>query len=288
MEIGANTTIDRGGTRDTVIGEGTKIDNLVQIGHNCSIGRHCLIVSQAGISGSVTVGDFVDDGRDKWASPTMLRSVPAPNSARRAGVMSNVPARRALGRLPGRAGHDWKRGAAILRRMVRRSRKSGDNGEHGGGRTNDRREQSEVADIREILRLLPHRYPFVMIDRIIDIRGDEHGIGIKNVTINEPHFLGHFPENPVMPGVLLIEGHGADGGRAVPAADGRRRRAPRRCYFLTIDKAKFRKPAVPGDTIDYHVDKIAHRRNMWWYRAEAKVGDVLIAEAEVGAVITEA
>src|SRR6204780_6007211 len=65
---------------------------------------------------------------------------------------------------------------------------------------------AEIADIREILRLLPHRYPFVMIDRIVDIRGDEHGIGIKNVTINEPQFLGHFPENPVMPGVLVIEG----------------------------------------------------------------------------------
>jgi len=134
-------------------------------------------------------------------------------------------------------------------------------------------ETLEISDIREILRLLPHRYPFVMIDRIIDIRGEDHGIGIKNVTFNEPQFLGHFPDNPVMPGVLLIEGMAQTAGVL---------------YFLTIDKAKFRKPAVPGDTIAYHVDKIARRRNMWWYRAEAKVGDALIAEAEVGAVITEA
>jgi len=146
----------------------------------------------------------------------------------------------------------------------------------------------EVADIREILRLLPHRYPFVMIDRIIDIRGEEHGIGIKNVTVNEPQFLGHFPENPVMPGVLLIEGMAQTAGvlclrRMTPTE-----RQKAMFYFLTIDKAKFRKPAAPGDTIEYHVNKIAHRRNMWWYRAEAKVGDVLIAEAEVGAVITEA
>ena len=145
---------------------------------------------------------------------------------------------------------------------------------------------AEAADIQEILRLLPHRYPFLMIDRIVDIRGEEHGIGIKNVTINEPHFLGHFPDNPVMPGVLLIEGMAQTAGvlclRQMRSSE--RRRA---VYFLTIDKAKFRKPAVPGDTIEYHVNKVAHRRNMWWYRGEAKVGDALIAEAEVGAIITE-
>ena len=144
----------------------------------------------------------------------------------------------------------------------------------------------EVAEIREILRLLPHRYPFVMIDRVIDIRGDEHGVGIKNVTINEPQFIGHFPENPVMPGVLVIEGMAQTAGvmclRQMTLSEQRRA-----VYLLTIDKAKFRKPAVPGDTIEYHVNKIAHRRNMWWYRAEAKVSDVLIAEAEVGAIITE-
>jgi 3-hydroxyacyl-[acyl-carrier-protein] dehydratase len=144
-----------------------------------------------------------------------------------------------------------------------------------------------AADIREILRLLPHRYPFVMIDRIVDIRGEEHGIGIKNVTINEPQFSGHFPDNPVMPGVLLIEGMAQTAGVLCLLQMDSATRARSMFYFLTIDKAKFRKPAVPGDIIEYHVNKIAKRRNMWWYRAEAKVGDVLIAEAEVGAVITE-
>jgi 3-hydroxyacyl-[acyl-carrier-protein] dehydratase len=144
----------------------------------------------------------------------------------------------------------------------------------------------EAADIGEIMRLLPHRYPFLMIDRIIDIRGEEHGIGIKNLTINEPQFVGHFPGNPVMPGVLLIEGMAQTAGvlclRQMSTAE-----KQRSMYFLTIDKAKFRKPAVPGDIVEYHVDKITHRRNMWWYRAEAKVSGVLIAEAEVGAIITE-
>ena len=147
-------------------------------------------------------------------------------------------------------------------------------------------ESAEIADIREILRLLPHRFPFLMIDRIVDIRGDDHGVGIKNITINEPQFVGHFPENPVMPGVLIIEGMAQTAG-VLCLLQRDRREHPGSMYFLTIDKAKFRKPAVPGDTIEYHVDKIAQRRNMWWYRAEAKVGGVLIAEAEVGAIITE-
>ncbi|MDE2375437.1 MAG: 3-hydroxyacyl-ACP dehydratase FabZ [Hyphomicrobiales bacterium] len=142
-----------------------------------------------------------------------------------------------------------------------------------------------AADIREILRLLPHRFPFVMIDRVIKMRGDEHGIGIKNVTFNELHFLGHFPNNPVMPGVLMIEGMAQTAG--VLCLRNLTADVPRSMYFLTIDKAKFRKPAVPGDTIEYHVNKISNRRMMWWYRAEAKVGDVLIAEAEVGAAIIE-
>ena len=143
-----------------------------------------------------------------------------------------------------------------------------------------------VADIHEILRLLPHRYPFLLIDRIIHIRGDEHGVGIKNVTINEPQFTGHFPGNPVMPGVLMIEGMAQTACvlclRLMPARD-----KPRPMFFMTIDKAKFRKPAIPGDVLEYHVDKVAHRRNMWWYRGEAKVGGVLIAEAVLGAYMTE-
>jgi 3-hydroxyacyl-[acyl-carrier-protein] dehydratase len=144
-----------------------------------------------------------------------------------------------------------------------------------------------TADIREILRLLPHRYPFLMVDRITDIRGDDHGIGIKNITVNEPHFLGHFPENPVMPGVLVIEGMAQTAGvLCLRLMEPREQR--RSVFFLTIDKAKFRKPAIPGDTLEYHVDKITRRRNMWWYRGEAKVGGVLVAEAELGAMITEA
>jgi 3-hydroxyacyl-[acyl-carrier-protein] dehydratase len=143
-----------------------------------------------------------------------------------------------------------------------------------------------AADIHEILRLLPHRYPFLLIDRVTAIRGDEHGVGIKNITMNEPQFVGHFPNNPVMPGVLVIEGMAQTACvlclRQMPL-----RERPRTMFFLTIDKAKFRKPAGPGDVLEYHVNKVAHRRNMWWYRGEAKVGDALVAEAVLGAYLTE-
>jgi 3-hydroxyacyl-[acyl-carrier-protein] dehydratase len=143
----------------------------------------------------------------------------------------------------------------------------------------------EAADIAMVLKMLPHRYPFLMVDRVIDIRGDEHGIGIKNVTINEPQFQGHFPGDPVFPGVLMIEGMAQTAGVLCIAATGTQ---PASVFFLTINKAKFRKPVRPGDTIEYHMNRITRRKSMWWYRGEAKVAGQIVAEAEVGAMLSDA
>ncbi len=140
--------------------------------------------------------------------------------------------------------------------------------------------------IGDLLDCLPHRYPFLMLDKIIDINGDESATGIKNVTYNEPIFQGHFPENPIFPGVLIIEGMAQTAGAIVIAAE-REKGLSHLVYMLTIDKAKFRKPAVPGDRLEYHIKKIRRRKNVGRFYARAMVGDVLIAEAEVGAMIVE-
>ena len=141
----------------------------------------------------------------------------------------------------------------------------------------------ESADIAVILKALPHRYPFLMVDRITGINGDEAAIGIKNVTANEPQVMGHFPSQPIFPGVLMIEGMAQTAGVICILARGSV--STKSVYFLTIDKAKFRKIVQPGDQLEYHMTKIKQRSSMWWYKGVAKVGGDVVAEAEVGAML---
>jgi len=142
----------------------------------------------------------------------------------------------------------------------------------------------ETLDILRILDYLPHRYPSLLIDRVVDIRGDESGVGIKNVTINEPQFQGHFPQAPVMPGVLMIEGMAQTAGVIAMHAQKATQR-PKTVYFVTIDKAKFRKPVGPGDRIEFHMTKTANRRNIYWYEGRAMVDGVLVCEAQISAMV---
>jgi 3-hydroxyacyl-[acyl-carrier-protein] dehydratase len=146
----------------------------------------------------------------------------------------------------------------------------------------------ETFDILKLLKLLPHRYPFLMIDRIIDVRGDEFGVGIKNVTVNEPQFLGHFPERPIMPGVLLIEGMAQTAGVLSMYLNLDATKPSPLVYFLTIDKAKFRRPVTPGDRVEFHMTKTKLRKTMWWYEGRAFVEGALVCEAEIGASLVAA
>ncbi len=143
-----------------------------------------------------------------------------------------------------------------------------------------------TADIVKLLKLLPHRYPFLLVDKIIDMDRDESAVGIKNVTINEPFFQGHFPQFPVMPGVLLIEGMAQTAG-ALCVHNLGENYEPQLVYFMGIDGAKFRRPVVPGDTVHYHVRKLRSRGRAWRFKAEAKVGGQLVAEAEISAMIVD-
>lgn len=132
------------------------------------------------------------------------------------------------------------------------------------------------------MELLPHRYPFLLVDKIIDIDADNSAVGIKNVTANEPQFMGHFPGTPVMPGVLLIEGMAQTAGAICARTQSAKSSL---VYFMTIDNARFRKPVLPGDRVEYHVKKIKQRGTIWKFRCEARVEGVKVAEADVGAML---
>ncbi len=146
--------------------------------------------------------------------------------------------------------------------------------------------QNEVIEYDRITRMIPHRYPFLMIDSVIDVTPDVSAVGVKNVTINEHYFEGHFPGHPVMPGVLIIEAMAQTAGILVvrtlgPESEGKL------VYFMTIDQARFRKPVGPGDQLLLHVKKEKNRGNIWKFTAEAKVDGNLVAEASYSAMIMD-
>ncbi len=140
-------------------------------------------------------------------------------------------------------------------------------------------ETSSALDIRGILEILPHRYPFLLVDRILEIEEGRRAVGIKNVTFNEPFFQGHFPGNPIMPGVLIVEAMAQVG--AVMLLRGMPDRHRKLVYFAGIDAAKFRRPVTPGDQVRFEVTVLKLRSRSARLRGEAFVGEQLVAEAEL-------
>jgi len=141
-----------------------------------------------------------------------------------------------------------------------------------------------MMNIKEIQKLLPHRYPFLLVDRIIEIQPGVKAVGIKNVTVNEGFFQGHFPEQPIMPGVLIIEAMAQVAGIL---AFGSEANLGKSVYFMSIEKAKFRKPVIPGDQIRLEVNILQQRGNVWKFAGNALVDEKVAAEAEFTAMVTD-
>ena len=147
-------------------------------------------------------------------------------------------------------------------------------------------EQITQVDVQRIMEMIPHRHPFLMIDKVVDMVANERATGIKSVSINESFFQGHFPARPVMPGVLIIEAMAQTAAVLVvhtlgPESEGKL------VYFMSVDNARFRRPVFPGDRLDVHVTKQRHRGNVWKFEGRAKVGDNLMAEAVFAAMILD-
>lgn len=141
-------------------------------------------------------------------------------------------------------------------------------------------------NIEKILKSLPHRYPMLLVDKVIELEINKKIIAIKNVTFNEPHFIGHFPDHPIMPGVLIIEALAQAGALMVTCAPNFNAE-DKLVYFMSIENAKFRKPVIPGDVLELHVEVIQNRGNVWKLSAVAKVDDVKVSEAQLSAMIVD-
>lgn len=146
--------------------------------------------------------------------------------------------------------------------------------------------QAKITTIEEIMNIIPHRYPMLLVDRILHVVPNESAVALKNVTINEPYFMGHFPGKPIMPGVLIIEAM-AQAAAAFVGVDNVDKHIKYLTYFMSIESARFRKPVVPGDTMHLHVALIKRRGNVWKIKGEAKVEGVTVAEAEFTAMTVE-
>ena len=144
---------------------------------------------------------------------------------------------------------------------------------------------SQTMDIVEIMSILPHRYPFLLIDRVVEMERKQRIVAIKNVTMNEPHFQGHFPDYPIMPGVLMVEAIAQAGGALLLTEIPDREN--KLMVFTGIDSAKFRKPVVPGDQLRIHVRKIKMRGNLLKFACEATVDGGKVAEAEISAMMVD-
>ncbi len=144
-----------------------------------------------------------------------------------------------------------------------------------------------IIDIKRILKSLPHRYPLLLVDKIISLEPSKKVVAIKNVTFNEPHFLGHFPDHPIMPGVLIVEAMAQASAFLVVTTDPEFNPEDKLVYFMSIDGAKFRKPVVPGDVLELHIETVQNRGNVWKVSGVGIVDGQKVAEAQFSTMVID-
>jgi UDP-3-O-[3-hydroxymyristoyl] glucosamine N-acyltransferase len=308
VEIGANTTIDCGTLQDTVIEEGVKLDNQIQIAHNvrigahtaiagcvgiagsARIGRHCTIGGAAGIEGHLEIADHVHvTGMSK-----VSKSITQPGT-----YSSGTPLE---------PNGQWLKNSVRFRNLDELARKVSllekklkklpllDGSLFDPRRTAALQNQSlfegrianlDIMSIREVMNYLPHRYPFLLIDRVLECNPGESLTAVKNVTMNEPFFQGHFPGAPLMPGVLILEALAQAGGVLAFNTPGHRPNNNSLYLFVGIDKARFKRLVEPGDQLILHVQFTRKRNGYGLFHATARVGDELAASADLMCVFKE-
>jgi len=296
VELGANTCVDRAALSDTRVGRGTKTDNLVQIGHAAQIGEHGLMVAYSGVAGSSTLGDRVILA----AKAAVLGHISVGDGARvgvASAVHSDVPAGAQVTGVPAIPHRSWLRAATAFRslpglltdarRLEARVKEleaavtSPDTDNTTAATT----EASTSLDIQKIMALLPHRYPFLMIDRVLEVEPGVRAVGVKCVTANEPHFQGHFPGQPIMPGVLVAEAFAQLAG--VVAMSAHPDFSGKAVYLMGLDRMRFRRPITPGDRVIITCEKTFERRSIWKFSARAEVDGKKVADGEVMATVAD-
>jgi len=310
VEIGANTTIDRAALGETRVGAGTKIDNQVMLGHNVQVGRRSLLCAQVGIAGSTRIGDGVVLGA-RVGAVDHVEIGDRVQAAAGTDVFESLPPGAVVGGSPAHPVGRWRRQLVLLwkleemfrrlRALERRGRTPGtsrrdpvsDDDEpnpkqQAGGQEGAPAGGPAAASAAEpprftpqgiewIQSMLPHRYPMLLVDRVLEYEPGKRLVAIKNVTINEPFFAGHFPGKPVMPGVLLIEAMAQAG--ALMLLQLVEERGGKLLYLTGISDAKFRRPVVPGDQVRFEIDVVRIRSGHSRLACKALVDGHLAAEA---------
>ncbi|MBF0217990.1 MAG: UDP-3-O-(3-hydroxymyristoyl)glucosamine N-acyltransferase [Gammaproteobacteria bacterium] len=314
VEIGANTTIDRGAMENTLIGHGVKLDNQIQVAHNVKIGDHTAIAGCVGIAGSAKIGAHcaigggagilghltIADGVTVTAMSLVTQSIEQP------GIYSTA--------LPLESKRSAQRNAvrytqldAMARRLSALERTlqspaplspSPSSNNHSVNHQERRpvSEESEPAssqttaipspinhsmDIQEILNYLPHRFPFLLVDRVLSCEPGVKLTALKNITVNEPFFPGHFPGRPIFPGVLIMEALAQATGILAFKSSGARPAHDKLYFFAGIDNCRFKQPVIPGDQLLLEVAVVKEKRGIWKFTGVASVAGKVVASADL-------